>query len=348
MHVSSPQDRLVPPAGRPPSPCCGRPRGRRRRLAVACGFAALAAIAWAEIAADPAAEPIRPIAQDRPPLDQRKVALGERLFSEPMLSKDNTISCASCHPLTTGGMDRRVRSIGVGGAQAPVNAPTVFNAAFNFRQFWDGRADSLEDQIDGPIQSPVEMNSAWPDIVRKLRGVEGYVREFAALYRDGVQPKNVKNAIAEFERSLITPDSRFDRFLRGEETAISAREKEGYRKFKRFGCASCHQGVNVGGNMFQLMGTMAPYFKGRTVTTADLGRYNLTGREEDKHVFKVPGLRNVALTAPYLHDGSAETLEEAVRAMAIYQLGRRLAPSDEADIVAFLRTLTGEYQGRPL
>lgn len=293
-------------------------------------------------------EPIKPIPL-QVNLDPRKVALGKSLFHEPMLSHDNTISCASCHDLTTGGTDRRTVSIGIRQSKGELNSPTVFNSAANFKQFWDGRAATLEEQIDGPIHSPIEMGSNWEEITAKLRASSTYPGQFAQAYPDGLQAKNIRDAIAIFERSLITPNSRFDKFLRGDDTALSADEQEGYRKFKSYGCANCHQGVNVGGNLFETMGAMAGYFEDRGgIKQADYGRFNVTGDEEDRFVFKVPSLRNVALTSPYLHDGSAKTLEKVVTLMARYQLGQQIPPDDVEKIVKFLETLTGEYEGKPL
>jgi cytochrome c peroxidase len=293
-------------------------------------------------------EPIYAIPQ-RMELDARKVALGQRLFHETRLSGDNTIACASCHDLSKAGTDQLPRSIGIDGRLGTVNAPTVFNSGFNFKQFWDGRADTLEAQIDGPIHAPKEMRSNWPDILRKLEQDPSYVAAFASLYGRGIRPVHVKDAIATFERSLLTPNSRFDKFLRGDGAAITAEEQEGYLLFKSLGCVACHQGVSVGGNMFQTFGVMADYFAERGgPTAADLGRFNVTGREQDRYRFKVPSLRNVDRTAPYFHDGSATTLEQAVAIMARYQLGRTLASADVDRIVKFLRTLTGEYNGRSL
>lgn len=293
-------------------------------------------------------EPIRPIPQSVA-LDARKVALGKKLFHEPLLSRDNTLSCASCHDLKKGGADHRARSLGVKSVEGVINAPTVFNSATHIKQFWDGRAENLEQQMDGPVQGEQEMATSWDDILKKLRRAPDYAQTFQAIYSDGLQQANVKNAIAEFERSLITPNSRFDRYLRGDSAAISESAKEGYRKFKSYGCVTCHQGVNVGGNLFQPLGVMGDYFADRgNITKADLGRFNVTGNDEDKFVFKVPGLRNVALTAPYFHDGSAKTLEAAVNTMAKYQLGRELPTNDVAEIVLFLQSLTGEYEGKSL
>jgi len=293
-------------------------------------------------------EPIKPIPKTLP-LDARKVALGEALFRDPRLSQDNSISCASCHDMRLGGADGRVHSVGIKGREGDINAPTVLNSGFNFRQFWNGRAISLEDQVDGPVHNEKEMGSTWEAVVARLRDVADYRDRFKRIYPGEIMAGNIKDAIAEYERSLITPNSRFDRFLNGEQDALNRDEKEGYAKFKAYGCTSCHQGVNVGGNMFEPLGAMADYFKDRgSVTKADYGRFNVTGREPDRFSFKVPGLRNVARTAPYFHDGSASTLEEAVVIMGKYQLGQQLSPEDVRQIVLFLKTLTGEYRGRPL
>jgi cytochrome c peroxidase len=287
-------------------------------------------------------EPIQPI----PPqveLDQSKVVLGRRLFHDPRLSADNTVSCASCHDLRAGGTDHRVTSVGLRGAIGKINAPTVFNSGFSFRQFWDGRAATLEEQIDGPIHDPAEMGSDWPTILDKLHADRGYKTEFASLYPQGISSDAIKDAIATFERSLITPDCRFDRFLRGDAAALSIDEKEGYRLFKENGCSSCHQGLLAGGNMFEKFGIVADYFADQGhVAKSDLGRFNVTGQERDRHVFKVPSLRNVARTAPYFHDGSAKTLQQAVSIMARYQVGRELAAADVQRIVLFLNTLDGD------
>jgi cytochrome c peroxidase len=293
-------------------------------------------------------EPIKPISAD-PSIDARKVALGEQLFHDKRLSKDNSLSCASCHNLSKGGVDGLVSSIGIGGAKGPINAPTVFNSSLNFRQFWDGRAASLEEQAAGPVHNPKEMGSNWVEVLAKLASDDALVSRFKAVYGDGLQAKNIQDAIATFERSLTTPNSRFDKCLKGDKSALSANEVRGYQLFKAYGCVACHQGVNMGGNMFQTFGVMGDYFRSRgNVTDADLGRYNVTKADADKHVFKVPSLRNVALTAPYFHDGSAATLNDAVEVMFRYQLGRSAPAKDKEAIVQFLQTLTGEYNGKPL
>ena len=307
-------------------------------------------IASQQVVAQPASdEPITPLALGLK-LDPAKVALGEQLFNDPILSHNNKISCASCHSLTSGGgADQLVHSIGIDGKQGEINAPTVFNAGLNFVQFWDGRAATLEEQIDGPVQNPSEMGSSWPEALQKLRSSAFYVDGFAVIYGDGIQSANVRDAIATFERSLITPNSRFDRYLRGQEDALNSEALEGYRLFKDYGCASCHQGAGAGGNLFEKFGVMNNYFAQRgNITKADFGRFNVTKNEADKYVFKVPSLRNVALTGPYFHDGSAATLEEAVRIMSLYQLGRTLTPEETNSIVKFLRSLSGEYKGQAL
>ena len=281
-------------------------------------------------------------------LDARKVALGNLLFHDKRFARDDSVACASCHALDRGGVDGLQRSIGVAGQTADFNAPTVLNSGFNFKQFWDGRADTLEQQVDGPLHHPKEFGSSWSAVLAKLGRDPDYRRRFAELYADGVQVDNVKDAIATFERSLVTPDSRFDRHLRGDADALTPTEVEGYRLFKNYGCVACHQGVNVGGNMFARFGVMRNYFKDRgQVRQADLGRFNVTGDPAQTHVFKVPSLRNIALTAPYFHDGSAQTLAQAVGIMGQYQLGVTIPPQDVARIVAFLNTLTGEYRPRP-
>jgi cytochrome c peroxidase len=223
-----------------------------------------------------------------------------------------------------------------------VNAPSVFNSGFNFVQFWDGRAATLEEQIGGPLTSPNEMGSDWPRVLAFLGGNAEYVKRFRVAFPDGVSEGNVRAAVASFERTLNTPNARFDLWLRGDKQALSEVEKAGYERFKAVGCVACHQGGNVGGNMFQRFGVMGEYFEDRGhIVEADYGRFNVTHLEADRFAFRVPSLRNVALTAPYFHDGSAATLEQAVGTMAKYQLGQNLDSSAISQIVAFLKTLTG-------
>ena len=286
-------------------------------------------------------EPIRPI--EEIDVDPEEVALGRALFHDPRLSKDNTTACVSCHDLANGGDDGLRVSVGTGGQAGTINSPTVFNVGLNFKQFWDGRADTLQEQIDGPVQSPIELGSLWPEVIAKLHAHESYPARFATLYPDGINRKNVKNALAEFMKSLTTPNSRFDQWLSGDDDALTALEERGYTLFKLYGCVSCHQGANVGGNMFQVFGVLTNYFQKRgNVTDADLGRFNVTGDPLDRHAFKVPSLRVAALTAPYLHDGSVGTLREAVDVMFEFQLGRSAPDADKEAIVAFIKTLAGD------
>jgi cytochrome c peroxidase len=227
-----------------------------------------------------------------------------------------------------------------------VNTPTVFNASLNFVQFWDGRAASLEDQIGGPITNPLEMGTSWPEVLATLKGNPSYAADFQAAFPDGITEQNVRTALADFERTLLTTGSKFDRFLGGDRTALDAQAREGYETFKSVGCIACHQGSNVGGNMFQRFGVLGDYFKDRgNVTEADWGRYNVTKNESDRFVFRVPSLRNVEHTAPYFHDGSAKTLPEAIQVMARYQLGRKLGDGQVATIIAFLKSLSGPELG---
>lgn len=281
-------------------------------------------------------------------LSTNKVNLGKKLFHESQLSHDNSISCASCHNFSKGGTDRLRFSMGINGTTGSVNAPTVFNSSLNIAQFWDGRAVSLEDQVTNPIKNPIEMGASMEEVVAKLNSNKDYKQVFQQLYSDGITSANIADAIANYEKSLITPNARFDRYLRGEKKAITDNELKGFGKFVNYGCVSCHQGKGIGGNLFQRFGIMGDYFRGRLFAEADQGRFNVTGLEEDRHVFKVPSLRNVAVTAPYFHDGSVQSLDKAVHIMGHYQLGMEMSDEDVQLIVAFLRTLTGEWEGRVL
>jgi cytochrome c peroxidase len=293
-------------------------------------------------------EPIQPIPLQID-LDEKKVTLGEKLFRDVRLSSDKKVACISCHGFDTGGVDRMMRSRGVKGQLNLVNTPTVFNSGFNFKLDWDGKYENLFTNVDGPLLSPIIMGGKWEEIIPMLRSSPDYVKAFAKAYPDGITKDNVRDAIATFEESLYTPNSRFDQFLRGNSNALTQEEKEGYNLFKEYGCVSCHQGINVGGNMFQKFGVLGDYFADRgKVIKADLGRFNVTGQEKDRYVFRVPSLRNVELTSPYFHDGTTETLEQAVNVMVKYQLGRSLKSEQINLIIQFLKTLTGEYQGKPL
>lgn len=295
-------------------------------------------------------EAIRPV-QDSVPVDMRKVILGNLLFHDVRLSADNTVSCSSCHGLNTGGVDNKAFSEGVGGQHGGVNAPTVFNALYNFVQFWDGRAATLADQAAGPPLNPVEMAcKSFDEICDKLKADAAFSKAFTEVYPDGINEANITNAIQEFEKTLLTPNSRFDKYLKGDMAALTTEELAGYDLFKKYNCATCHVGENMGGQSYELMGIKQDYFadRGTELTVEDNGRFKETKNERDRHRFKVPGLRNVALTAPYFHDATQATLEDAVRAMGKYEVGVDLSQQEVKQIVAFLQTLTGEYQGKLL
>lgn len=296
---------------------------------------------------DRANEPVRPIDQVLE-YDAAKAALGFALFHDTRLSVDNTVSCASCHALETAGVDNHQYSHGVDDQLGGVNAPTVFNAVYNFVQFWDGRAKTLADQAAGPPLNPVEMASeSFDQIIGKLKADKKFVREFNAVYPDGLTAENLTDAIEQFERTLVTPNSAFDKWLRGDDEALTVDELDGYELFKKYDCATCHVGPNLGGQSYELMGLRRHYFaeRGLELTHEDNGRFKETQLERDRHRFKVPGLRNVEHTWPYYHDGTRETLEEAVRDMGLYQSGVELSAQETDKITAFLKTLTGEYNG---
>ena len=246
-------------------------------------------------------------------VDEKKARLGEKLYHDKRLSGDNTVSCASCHDLAKGGTDQLPVSVGIRGQKGPINSPTVFNAGFQIRQFWDGRAADLQEQAAGPVENPLEMGEKWDNVVAKLRSDPDFVATFTALYPEGVSKTTITHAIAEFERGLITPGSRFDRYLRGDQAALSAEEKRGHQLFVDRGCTVCHVGKLLGGASFELMGEQRDYFAERgNITEADNGRFNFTKKERDRHRFKVPTLRNVALTFPYFHDAFQKTLDAAM------------------------------------
>ncbi len=271
-------------------------------------------------------------------VNSAKVELGKKLFFEPRLSKSGFISCNSCHNLSTGGADNLPSSIGHKWQLGPINSPTVLNARFNLAQFWDGRAKDLKDQAGGPIANPGEMASTHEAALTVLQSIPEYTASFKEVYGvNQIGIEQVTDAIAAFEEMLTTPNSPFDQWLRGDDGAISAQEKAGYRLFKTKGCIACHNGVGVGGTAFWKFGLVKPY-----KDTQTLGRYNVTKKEYDKYVFKVPLLRNIELTAPYFHDASTWDLAEAVRMMAEYQFGTTLSDDETQKIVAFLKTLTGE------
>lgn len=294
-------------------------------------------------------DPVQPI-YTQFEVDEKKAELGFALFHDPRLSSDNSISCASCHGLTTGGVDNLTTSKGVGGAIGPINAPTVFNAVFNTHQFWDGRAADLQEQAGGPPLNPIEMaSSSWKEIIDKLNQDPTLRAQFDSIYPEGITEKSITNSIQEFEKTLTTPNSPFDQYLKGNEKALTPEEIEGYVLFNKYKCSTCHAGEAMGGESFEYMGLKEDYFAARGKhTDADLGRFNASKKEIDKHKFKVPTLRNINLTAPYFHDGSAATLKEAVASMAKYQVGVTLTDSEIDKITAYLNALTGEHNGKSL
>ena len=279
--------------------------------------------------------PVKPLPEHMA-VNVKKAALGKKLFFDPRLSKDGTISCATCHDLQNGGDDGLQFSIGIEGKQGNVNAPTVYNAVFNFRQFWDGRAEDLKEQVSGPVENPVEMGHSMKEAVAVLNQDPEYAKAFKTLYPEGLTEKTLADAIAEFEKALITPNAPFDRYLKGDKNAIGKKAKEGYFLFESKGCILCHNGINIGGNFYNKFGIF------KDANSSSQGRYSITKREEDRFVFKVPSLRNVALTAPYMHDGRAKTLTDAVEIMTEHQLGRYITTEEIEKIVAFLKSLSGE------
>ncbi len=283
-------------------------------------------------------EPIQPI---KPPanINLGMVELGKKLYFDPRLSKSGFISCNSCHNLSMGGTDNIPTSIGDKWQQGPINAPTVLNSSLNVAQFWDGRAADLKAQTGGPIANPGEMAFSHTLAINVLESIPGYVREFKQVFgKDKISIEEVTLAIAEFEKTLVTPNSRFDQWLLGKKDALTADELAGYKLFKESGCVACHNGEAVGGNSFQKMGVVEPY---KTSATAG-GRADVTGKDADRFNFKVPTLRNVEMTYPYFHDGAANTLTEAVDIMGRLQLGKKFTKDENAKVVAFLKTLTGD------
>ncbi|WP_177431818.1 cytochrome-c peroxidase [Suttonella ornithocola] len=279
--------------------------------------------------------------------DAAKVALGKELFYDTRLSKNNNQNCASCHELSDKGYgtDLAPTSTGSLGSLGVRNSPTVYNSVFNFTQFWDGRAAHLAEQAQGPVVNPIEMSMAnWDEAAAKIKDDPKYQKQFSTLYNGEISMNTITDAIAEFEKTLITPNSPFDRWLKGDENALTEEQKLGYERFKQYGCIACHQGRNVGGNMYQKFGilkdiTQNTQFPG---LGKDLGRFDITGNDADKHFFRVPSLRLVVKTPPYFHDGSVNTLDEAVKIMIEYQLGREVPQQDVDAIIAFLHSLVGE------
>jgi len=303
-------------------------------LAISVAAASILGAAQAENSKEPI-EPIKPAVIKNPAL----VELGKKLYFDPRLSKSGFISCNSCHNLSMGGTDNLKTSIGHNWNKGPINAPTVLNSSMNLAQFWDGRAADLKAQAGGPIANPGEMAFSHELTVDLLQSIPGYVAEFNKSFgNEKITIDEVTLAIAAFEETLVTPNSRFDKWLRGDKKALNKQELAGYNLFKSAGCVACHNGPAVGGNSFQKMGLVEPY---KASSPAE-GRVAFTKEEADRFKFKVPTLRNVELTYPYFHDGAANTLKEAVDTMGRVQLGRKFTDKENANIVAFLKTLTGD------
>jgi cytochrome c peroxidase len=273
-----------------------------------------------------------------------EVELGKMLYFEPRLSQSHNISCNTCHQVGLGGVDMLPTSIGHKWQKGGRNAPTVLNAVFNTAQFWDGRASDLKAQAGGPIQNPIEMGITPAHAIEMLKAIPGYRKSFAAAFpgqADPITMDNVTQAIAAFEATLITPNAPFDKYLRGEAGALSAEQKEGLKLFMDKGCASCHNGINVGGGMYAPFGVVEKP-AGELLPPGDKGRFTVTKTPSDEYVFKVPTLRNIALTPPYFHTGKSWDLRQAVAVMGASQLGIQLTDEETAKITAFLHTLTGE------
>ncbi len=282
-------------------------------------------------------QPVQPL-PETVPFDKPAAQLGKELYFAPQLSANGTVSCATCHIIQQGGDDNRPVSIGIHGRKGELNAPTVLNSGFNLAQFWDGRAATLEEQALHPLVTPHEMGNQSVQVVAdRLNADSKWRQKFIQTFGEPASPQAIAYAIAEYERTLITPGSRFDRYLLGDHDALTPQERRGWKLFQSYGCIGCHQGINLGGSMFQKAGIYHPL---GVRESRWLGRYNVTHREEDRHVFKVPTLRNVAETAPYFHDGSVPTLEKAVTLMIEAQLGKQPRAQVVADITAFLKTLS--------
>lgn len=277
-------------------------------------------------------------------LDPNQIELGRQLFFEPRLSASHVISCNTCHNIGTGGADNVPASSGHAWQKGARNSPTVFNAVFNVAQFWDGRAKDLEEQAKGPVQNPVEMHNTPKNVEATLRSMPEYVASFEKAFPADQQPvsfDNMARALQAFESTLITPDSRFDLYLKGDDNALDAKEKKGLQTFMSSGCISCHNGVNLGGQAYFPFGLVKKP-DGKILPTGDLGRFEVTKTQNDQYVFRAAPLRNIALTAPYFHSGQVWDLEEAVAIMGTAQLGKQLNAEEVGDIVAFLKTATGK------
>ncbi len=295
-------------------------------------------------------EPVRPIS-NIPTVNPEKVSLGLALYNDTRISADNTISCATCHDLKKGGTDQLPVSIGIRDQEGPINAPTVFNAVYNLAQFWDGRTADLQEQASGPPLDMKEMgNVSFDGIVERLSADPALKARFAGLYPEGITQNSITDAIAEFEKTLITPNSAFDKYLKGDGSAMTPMQISGYDAFKRVGCATCHVGEALGGRSYEYVGLYGDYYadRGTEITDADKGRAKFTEKDKDLYRQKVPLLRNIALTPPYLHDATAKTVKDAVITMNTYQVKAKLSDEEIEAVTEFMNALTGEYEGELL
>ncbi len=281
------------------------------------------------------------------PTTSEKVELGQMLYHDPRLSSTGTVSCASCHNTMLGGEDNRANSMGVNGQTGGRSAPTVWNSAFNKVQFWDGRAASLEAQAAGPVTNAIEMGmKSWDDVVARLKSIDGYQVAFEKAFgKDAISKDNATKAIAAYERTLITPNSPYDKYVEGDKAALTLQQVRGMEKMSDLGCTGCHSGAAFNGaGMFQKFPMIANgYFEAQYHFKKDKGVAEVSKNPADENLWKVPTLRNIALTAPYFHNGSVKTLDQAVAIMGQVQLGKDLSKADIADIVAFLNALSGEF-----
>ena len=318
------------------------------KLSVTLALSSSTSFTYADINQTIKHEPISPIPQTIE-VNKTKAQLGKTLFFDTRFSKSETVSCATCHQFETGGDDNVAMGISSATDKHIVNTPSIFNARYNFRQNWDGSAKTLEEQIEMVMRNRHEFDNTWDNVIARLTMDKNLTKIFNDIYKEAVTKENITNAIVEYEKTLITPNSRFDRYLRNESDALTESEVKGYTLFKQYGCISCHQGVNVGGNLFQKFGLFYDYLAERgNISRSDYGKFNTTNRQMDKFVFKVPSLRNVAVTAPYLHDGSATTLKQAISIMGKTQLGRTLTLDEISLIESFLKSLTGEFDNKLL
>lgn len=310
-------------------------------------FFSFVAVAQADNVMKRAQSMFKPIPKNPPtleenPLTPEKINLGKTLYFDPRLSASNLISCNTCHNIGMGGIDFQETSIGHGWQKGQRNAPTVFNAIFNLAQFWDGRATDLKEQAKGPVQATVEMNNTPERIIQTIKSMPEYVEMFKKAFtgdKDPVTFDNMASAIEAFEATLLTPDSKFDAYLKGDENVFTTKEKEGLRLFTEKGCAMCHGGINMGGQGYYPFGVVEKPAK--EIAAGDVGRFSVTGVKSDEYVFKAPSLRNIALTPPYFHSGKVWSLKDAVKIMGAVQLGISMAENEADNIVEFLQTTTG-------